>query len=134
MKEWGFCLAYLEFMKPEAPQRLYSMRVMFNAVHYVVHAGCPWRMLPNDLPPWETISQQAQRWIKAGCFEAMVHDLRMLLRVCLDKKEQLTAVILDGCTLQSTPESGARAAYDGYKRRKTPRCTSPWTHWVTSWL
>lgn len=117
-EEWDFCRAYLELMKPDAQQRLYSMRQMFNAVRYVVRAGCPWRMLPNDLPPWESIYQQAQRWIKAGCFEAMAHDLRMLLRVCLDKKEHPTSVILDGRTLQSTPESGARAGYDGYKRRK----------------
>ena len=70
-EEWDFCRAYLELMKPDAQQRLYSMRQMFNAVRYVVRAGCPWRMLPNDLPPWESIYQQAQRWIKAGCFEAM---------------------------------------------------------------
>ena len=117
-EEWDFCRSYLELMKPESPQRVYSMRQMFNAVRYVVRAGCPWRMLPNDLPPWETVYQQGQRWIKAGCFEEMAHDLRMLLRVCLDKAEHPTAVILDGRTLQSTPESGPRAGYDGYKRRK----------------
>ncbi|KAG0189554.1 hypothetical protein DFQ28_003275 [Apophysomyces sp. BC1034] len=39
-------------------------------------------MLANDLPPWEAVYQQTQRWIRAGCFEAMVHDLRELLRVC----------------------------------------------------
>src|SRR4029079_11366653 len=62
--------------------------------------------------------QQAQRWIKSGCFEAMAHDLRALLRLLVERKAQPSAVILDGRTMQSTPESGARAGYDGYKRRR----------------
>jgi len=74
-EEWAFCAPYLTLMKEEAPQRDYSLRALFNAVRYMVRAGCPWRMIPNDLPPWHAVHQQAQRWIKAGCFEALSHDL-----------------------------------------------------------
>jgi len=117
-EEWAFVASYLTLMKEDAPQREHASRRLFNAVRYMVRAGCPWRMIPNDLPPWHTVYQQAQRWIKAGCFEAMAHDLRVLLRLLADKKSQPSAVILDGRTMQSTPESGNRAGYDGYKRRK----------------
>ncbi len=117
-EEWAFCAPYLTLMKEDAPQREYTMRGIFNAVRYMVRAGCAWRMVPNDLPPWHTVHQQAQRWIKAGCFEAMAHDLRKMLRLLTQKQIDPTAVILDGRTLQSTPESGGRAGYDGYKRRK----------------
>ena len=58
------------------------------------------------------------RWIKAGCFEAMAADLRAILRLIQDRGEQPSAAIYDSRTLQSTPESGARAGYDGDKRRK----------------
>ncbi len=75
-------------------------------------------MMPNDLPPWYTVYQQTQRWIKAGVFEAMVHDLRSLLRLAKGRKEQPTAAIFDSRTLQSTPESGERAGYDGHKRKR----------------
>ena len=75
-EEWDFCAPYLTLMKEDAPQREYSMRALFNAVRYMVRAGCPWRMIPNDLPPWFTVHQQTQRWIKAGRFEAMAHVLR----------------------------------------------------------
>ena len=54
----------------------------------------------------------------ARCFEIMVEDLRILLREFAGRKGQPTAMILDSRTLQSTPESGARAGYDGAKRRK----------------
>ena len=117
-EEWEFCAPYLTLMKEDAPQREYSSRALFNAVRYLVRAGCPWRMIPNDLPPWWAVHQQAQRWIAAGCFEALAHDLRKLLRLLAQKNLQPSAVILDGRTLQSTPESGGRAGYDGYKRRK----------------
>src|SRR5450432_535727 len=117
-EEWAFCAPYLTLMKEDAPQREHSLRALFNAVRYMVRAGCPWRMMPNDLPPWHSVHQQAQRWMKAGCFAALAHDLRILLRLFAGRSGQPTAVILDGRTMQSTPESGARAGYDGYKRRK----------------
>src|SRR5271170_7279755 len=80
--------------------------------------GGVWRMMPHDLPPWQVVYQQTQRWIKAGCFEAMAHDLRAILRVALERKADPSAVILDSRTIQSTPESGARAGFDGHKKRK----------------
>ncbi len=117
-EEWEFCVSYLTLMSAEAPQRAHSLRAIFNALRWMVRAGCPWRLLPHDLPPWTAVHQQTQRWIRAGCFEAMAHDLRMVLRELAERAREPSAVILDGRTVQSTPESGARAGYDGHKRRK----------------
>lgn len=117
-EEWEFCQPYLELMREDAPQRVHSSRSIFNAVKYVVRTGCTWRYLPNDLPPWNVVYQQAQRWMKAGCFEIMTHDLRCLLRMLTERKATPTAAILDSRTMSSTPESGERAGYDGYKKRK----------------
>ena len=75
-------------------------------------------MLPNDLPPWYTVYQQTQRWIAAGVFEAIVDDLRVLLRLADGRPAEPSAVILDSRTLQSTPTSGADAGFDGAKKRK----------------
>jgi len=80
-EEWAFCAPYLTLMDEEAPQRKYPLREVFNALRWLVRAGCPWRMMPNDLPPWTVVQQQTQRWLRAGCFEAMAHDLRLLLRL-----------------------------------------------------
>lgn len=116
--EWAFVAPYLTLMTEEAPQREHSLREVFNGLRWIVRAGAPWRMMPNDLPPWYTVYQQTQRWIKAGVFEAMVHDLRAILRLAKGRTEQPTAAIFDSRTLQSTPESGERAGYDGHKRKK----------------
>jgi transposase len=117
-EEWSFCAPYLTLMKEAAPQRDYPLREVFNGLRWFVRAGSPWRMMPNDLPPWFVVFQQTQRWLKAGCFEAMAHDLRAVLRMALDRSEVPSAVILDSRTLQSTPESGGRAGFDGHKKRK----------------
>src|SRR6187402_229160 len=116
--EWAFVAPYLTLMREDAPQREHPLREVFNGLRWIVRAGAPWRLLPNDLPPWHTVYQQTQRWIEAGVFETIVHDLRALLRLAAGRSPEPTAVILDARTLQSTPESGARAGYDGHKKRK----------------
>ena len=92
--EWAFVAPYLTLMTEDAPQR------------------------EHDLPSCHTVYQQTQRWLKAGVFETLVHDLRSLLREIADRAPQPTAAVFDARTLQSTPESGARAGYDGHKHRK----------------
>ena len=116
--EWAFVAPYLCLLPEDAGQRRHDMREVFNGLRYVIKGGVTWRLVPNDLPPWEIVYQQTQRWLRAGVFEAMVQDLRMLLRVFSDRKGRPTAVILDSRTLRSTPESGSRASYDGAKRKK----------------
>jgi len=117
-EEWAFVAPYLALCREDSEQRDYSLRAVFNGLRYIVRTGGQWRFMPNDLPPWPVVYQQTQRWIRARCFETMVEDLRMLLREFSGRKAQPTAMILDSRTLQSTPESGARAGYDGAKRRK----------------
>jgi transposase len=117
-EEWEFVAPYLTLLPLEAEQRRHDLREVFNALRWLVRSGAHWRMLPHDLPPWAAVYQQTQRWFKAGCFEAMAHDLRMLLRLAAGRETAPTAAVMDSRTLQSTPESGARAGYDGAKRRK----------------
>lgn len=116
--EWAFVAPYLTLMTEDAPQREHSLREVFNGLRWLARTGAQWRMMPNDLPPWYAVYQQTQRWLKAGVFEALVDDLRMLLRTIAERAPQPSAAIFDARTLQSSPESGARAGYDGHKRRK----------------
>jgi transposase len=117
-EEWAFVAPYLALVRADAPQRCHDLREVFNVARWVVHTGAPWRWLPHDLPPWDIVYQQTRRWLDAGVFEAIVADLRLLLRVAAGRSGQPSAAILDSRTLQSTPESGSRAGYDGHKRKK----------------
>ena len=117
-EEWAFVAPYLALCREDAPQRVHDLREVFNAARWMVKTGTQWRYMPNHFPPWPAVYQQTQRWIKAGVFEALVHDLRALVRLGEGRAPEPTAVVVDGRTLQSTPESGARASYDGHKRKK----------------
>jgi transposase len=116
--EWAFVAPYLALLPEDAGQREHSLREVFNALRWLVRAGAPWRLIPHDLPPWAAGYQQARRWRAAGCFEALVHDLRAGRRRTAGRHPEPTAAVFDSRTMQSTPESGARAGYDGSKRRK----------------
>ena len=105
-------------MKEVAPHRAYPLREVFNGLRWIVRAGSGWRMMPTHVPPWHTVEQQPQRWLAAGVFETMVHDLRLLLRDLADRAPNPSASVLDSRPLQSRPESGARAGADGAKRRR----------------
>jgi transposase len=104
-------------MDEDAPQRTYPLREVFNAVRWLVKTGAHWRLMPHDLPPWPAGHQQTRRWLAAGVFAALVHDLRVLLRLAAGRAPQPPAAIFDSRTMPSTPESGARAGDEGAKRR-----------------
>jgi len=117
-EEWWFVLPYLLLCREDAGQREHDLREVFDAVRYVARSGCAWRMVPGDLPPWAAVYQQFRRWLDAGVFEALVADVQLIVREWAGRKGQPTAICIDSRTLQSTPESGGRAGYDGAKRRK----------------
>jgi transposase len=117
-EEGAFVAPYLALLPEGAPQRRHDLREVFNALKWLLRAGAPWRMLPHDFPPWWVVHQQALRWASAGVFEAMIHDLRLLLRDFAGRNRRPSAAILDSRTLQATPESGPRAGWDGAKRKR----------------
>src|SRR4051812_17757509 len=131
-EEWALVAPYLTLLCEEAGQRQHSLREVFDGLRYIVKTGAPWRWMPHDLPPWPAVYQQAQRWLAAGCFEALVRDPRVRLRRAAGRGPEPSAAILDSRTLQSSPESVGRAGWDGARRctwRRTrsatcSRCTS----------
>jgi transposase len=117
-EEWLFIVPYLTLMTEAAPQRDYELREVFNGLRWLVRTGSQWRLMPHDLPPWWTVYQQNQRWCRAEVFDAVANDLRRLLRLVAGRTAEPSAVIFDSRTLQSTPESGSDAGYDGAKKRR----------------
>jgi transposase len=117
-EEWAFIAPYLTLMTLAAPQRVHELREVFDGLRYIVRTGAHWRLLPHDLPPRAAVYRQARRWLEAGSFAAIVADLRAILRLAEGREGEPSAAVFDARTLQSTPESGARAGYDGRKRKK----------------
>ena len=72
--EWSLVVPYLTLMREDAAQREHALSELFNGLRYVIRYGIAWRAMPNDLPPWFAVYQQAQRWLAAGCFETLAQD------------------------------------------------------------
>ena len=80
-EEWAFVASSLTRCRADARQRKHDLREVFNALRWMVRTGTQWRYMPNHVPPWAAVHRQTQRWIAAGVCEAMVHDLRVVLRL-----------------------------------------------------
>lgn len=117
-EEWALVAPYLSLLREGAGRRAHPLRELFNGLRHLVRTGIPWRAMPNDLPPREAVYGQATRWLRAGRFDALARDLRAVLRLAGAREPEPSAAVLDGRTLRSTPESGARAGWGGAKRKK----------------
>ncbi|MDP9485951.1 MAG: transposase, partial [Actinomycetota bacterium] len=54
-EEWVRLKSHLPASKLPSKLRAHSLRDILDAIFYVLRSGCPWRMLPGDLPPWSTV-------------------------------------------------------------------------------
>jgi transposase len=111
-EEWAFVAPYLALVREDAPQRNHDLREVFNGLRWIVRTGSAWRYMPHDLPPWEAVYQQTRRWLEAGVFKEMVHDLRLLLRLSEGRASEPTPAIL--------PQSGNRLPRRGSITRSKP--------------
>lgn len=117
-EEWAIVAPYLTLMRVDSEQRDHELREVFNGLRYIVRTGAAWRFMPHDLPPWAAVYQQMQRWLASESFLDVAGDLRAVLRMAATREPDPSAVVLDSRTLRSSPESGARAGYDGAKRKR----------------
>ena len=112
-EEWSLIVPYLTLQREGAGQREHSLREAFNGLRYIVKTGAPRRWMPNDLPSWAAVYQQTQRWLAAGCFEALIDDLRVLLRLAAGRKAEPSGAIIDSRTLRSMHRAPAPPPADG---------------------
>src|SRR4051794_8436206 len=87
-QKWALVAPCLCLLPEEAGQSTHPLREVFNGLRYMVKTGAQLRWMPNDLPPWAAVYQRAQRWLAAGCFEALADDLRALLRLAAGRSEE----------------------------------------------
>ena len=99
-----------------APRRV-KLREIINALLYLSRTGCQWRMLPHDLPEWETVYAYFSQWRGDGTWERLNRELRMEVRVSEGKDPEPSAAILDSQSVKGT-ESSDQAGYDAGKKVK----------------
>ncbi|WP_410814927.1 IS5 family transposase [Micromonospora sp. 067-2] len=113
--------ALIEALLPEpntdGRREKHPRREIVNAILYVVRAGCPWRFLPADLPPWQTVYWYFTRWKTPGVTEKLLAALRIKARVQQGREPQPSAGIIDSQSVKGADTVGrdSRGYDDGKK-------------------
>lgn len=93
-------------LDPEEPARTYSVRDIIDAVFYINRAGCAWRYLPGNLPPWQNVQYYFYKWTADGTWERINSELRKQVRVKAGRKPEPTAGSIDAQSVKTTEKRG----------------------------
>jgi putative transposase len=105
-REWEILAPHIPAVKAGGRPVRYSRREIVNGILYVLRSGCSWRMMPHDLPPWDTVYGYFNRWRKAGVWETAHHQLYSQLRQAMGREAEASAAIADSQSVKTT-EKGA---------------------------
>jgi len=116
--EWASLAPRLPEPARRGRPRRWSLRLLVNALFYVLRTGCAWRYLPREYPPWQTAYTTFRQWRRHGIWQRIHKVLRRTVRVRAGRDPEPSAAIMDSQSVQTTEESGVIKGYDGGKQVK----------------
>jgi putative transposase len=116
-KEWERIADFFKRSDPRGARSIYEKRAIVNAILYVLKGGIPWRMLPKDYPPWDTVYDHYRRWCKRGVWETVLTSVNGEWRLASGKQASPTYAIVDSQSVKTVYASKERGI-DGGKKSK----------------
>ncbi len=116
--EWKCLQQHLPSVSSRGRPRTHSLREIYNAIFYVLRTGCPWRYLPSNFPPWQTVFYHFRRWRLKGSWYRLFTALRAAERQRVGKNAEPSAAIMDSQSVNSVEESASISGFDAHKHVK----------------
>jgi putative transposase len=113
--EWGCLQLFLPPRPPRSRLRCHSLRSVFDALFYLLRTGCPWRYLPSNFPPWQTVYYHVKQFCRLGLWTCLYRSLHAAERRWVGKDPDPSAAIVDAQSVKTVEESGHIRGYDGHK-------------------
>ena len=126
--QWERLEPFVPPAKPGGRPRTVDVREVLNAYFYLLRAGCAWRMLPHDFPPWRTVYSCVRRWRLDGAWERLHERLREEVRLAEGRPAQPSAAILDSQTVKVADCHAGLKGYDGGKKNQRPQAAPAGGH------
>lgn len=114
--QWEILEPLIPPLKVDAAYHKHERRAIINAILYVLRSGCPWRMLPHDLPPYGTVFYYFQRWRREGVWDRVLEVLHMQMRVKEGRDAQPSAAVIDSQSVKTSAVRGPAKGYDMGKK------------------
>ena len=122
--QWALIAPLIPEAEPGGRPRQATTRALMNAILYFLRAGMAWRLLPHDLPPWQTVYSYLRRWQREGVWDRVHHTLLMADRERAGREASPTAAILDSQSLRTADQKGDRRGLMRARRSKGVSATS----------
>lgn len=108
--QWALIEPLIPEARPGGRPRKAPARELVNAILYFLRAGVAWRLLPHDLPPWQTVYYYLRRWQREGVWEHVHHTLVLTDRERRGREPSPSAAILDSQSVRTADQKGAQKA------------------------
>ena len=110
--EWKILEPLIPPIAEDATDVLYERREIVNGILYVLRSGCPWRLLPNDLPAWGTVYSYLRTWRMAGIWDKALEALRKQMRQKQGRDEEPSAAVVDSQSIKTSAVRGEGKGFD----------------------